>query len=72
VSVLEAFQTAGGVGGIVGLTAWLGSLERTSREHDRLIRHEHEDLLTFARDALQEEATALIAVTNELNARNLL
>ncbi len=42
------------------------------KRHDRLVRQEYEDLLTFARDGLQEEARALDAARNELAASGML
>src|SRR5438105_1602853 len=44
----------------------------TVRKHNRLIRQEYEDLLTFARDELQSEARALDEVQNRLPARGML
>jgi hypothetical protein len=44
----------------------------TVRRHDRLIRQEHEDLLTFARDQLQVEAQALEEARKDLAARGAL
>jgi len=45
---------------------------KTVRRHDRLISEEYEDLVTWARDDLQKEATALDAVREDMNNRNLL
>ncbi len=42
------------------------------KRHDRLLRHEYEDLMTFARDELQTEARALEDVKNDLAARGIL
>jgi hypothetical protein len=44
---------------------------KTVRRHDRVVREEYEDLVTWARDDLQKEASALEAVDEETNARNL-
>ena len=44
----------------------------TVKRHDRLIRQECEDLITWARDDTQKEATALDDVKEDMNQRNLL
>src|SRR5690349_3798910 len=42
-----------------------------SKRHDRLVRHEYEDLLTFARDGLHEEAGCLAEIRGALAARGM-
>jgi hypothetical protein len=44
----------------------------TVKRHDRLVRHEYEDLLTFAKDERQVEARGLEAVKSDLAARGML
>jgi len=44
----------------------------TVKRHDRLVSQEHEDLITWARDDLREEAEALQRLRNELAARGML
>jgi hypothetical protein len=43
-----------------------------TKRHDRLVRQEYQDLLTFARDELEVEAQALQTVRNDLAARGML
>ena len=43
-----------------------------AKRHDRLVRQEYEDLLTFARDGLDDEARALDEVRSALAARGML
>jgi hypothetical protein len=45
---------------------------KTIRRHNRLIREEYEDLITWARDDLQKEAVALNDLREDMNKRNLL
>ena len=46
--------------------------EQRASAANRLVREEYEDLITWARDDVQEEAVALERVSNELAARGIL
>lgn len=70
--MLEVFQSLGGVTGVVAVFAWLGSLNLKVKRHNRLAQEEYEDLTTWARDDLQQEAAALDVVRADLAARGML